>query len=236
MIRMTSGQQTAFAIWRKAMKHSHKKLRIEEELAVDSQEDGMNEERSFLHPVSSEYVTTFEGEMNIVERGISLKGLRTILYEFLMYEDSFERFKAEDNDTKESFHCEGEYLIHMLVKPETKPSACYVEHLYGVFHKRSMNAKSDKETERISTEFVETLGTVNVFVSHAWQYDFEKVVKSIAHWEENWEKTNGPRHETFFYFLDYFAVNQHKPETDLKNLNIVIQKSKVTCLYPVALE
>merc|ERR1719320_467579 len=44
------------------------------------------------------------------------------------------------------------------------------------------------------------------------------------------EDLNGKTHETFFYFLDYFAVNQHNSGDDLRKMRHVIRNSKVTCL------
>jgi len=117
----------------------------------------------------------------------------------------------------------------MLVKPETRKNDCYIELLYGVF-RRMVTCSKDEEIASIEKELDETLGAVNVFVSHTWHYHFKTLVESIEAWEKNWEKVNGEEHETFFYFVDYFAVNQHNQASDLSKLQDVVRHAKVTCL------
>merc|ERR1719233_79126 len=87
-----------------------------------------------------------------------------------------------------------------------------------------------QEADRLIAELDETLGAVNVFISHSWEYDFEMLVDAIEEWEKNWETQNKKKHATFFYFLDYFAVNQHNSDDDLRKMKDVIKKAKVTCL------
>jgi endonuclease/exonuclease/phosphatase family metal-dependent hydrolase len=182
--------------------------------------------------VSKNYVSalTCAEAMNVVDRGISLKGLRTIFNEYSKNEVRFEIFQKRVQEIGECIRCPGENLTHMLVKPETRVTECYIEFLYGVFLRKVEDAETAEKVDFIKKELVETLGTVNVFVSHTWQYQFQTLVEAVEQWEKNWEEVNGTKHETFYYFVDYFAVNQHDQKSDLDQLHEVVQKSKVTCL------
>jgi len=244
MARLESGQRTAKAILKKAMRHANQKAEKEkatktrrlqkvEEKVEEKDEKKMSlsvKERRYPHSIPSKYVSYLRGEMNIIDRGISLKGLRTILMEYLENRVSFEMFLQRNKDLLDVVRCPGETLVHMLVKPETRESDSYIEMLYGIYSRSSENCETDEEVKMVETELDETLGAVNVFVSHTWLYSFEMLVESIEEWELNWEKQNGKKHETFFYFIDYLAVNQHDMAADLSKLQEVVKNSKVTCL------
>jgi len=246
MARLVSGQRTASAIIKKAMRHANRKA--EEEKArkthklkeakknTEEKEGNMHslsvKKRKYPYSIPRQYVWYLPpgNVMNIVDRGISLKGLRTILAEYLKNQVSFEVFIQQNKDLQQCVRCPGESFVHMLVKPETRECDSYIEMLYGVYRKKVDMCNTDEEVNKVSIELDKTLGTVNVFVSHAWQYEFEMLVESIEEWESNWEKLNGTRHEPFFYFIDYLAVNQHNMAADLEKLQEVVQNSKVTCL------
>ena len=117
--------------------------------------------------------------MNVVARGISLKGLRTILNEYERNLESFKNFVEKNPRIKECVRCPGETVTHMLVKPETRQSDCYVELLYGVFNRKVRDATTDREVESITKDLEETLGAVNVFVSHTWKYNFATLINSV---------------------------------------------------------
>jgi len=238
-----SGGATAAAIVSKAMKNAHRKL--QEEKVFEEKEEKGDEvtganwplyKRKYGNSVTEKYVSFSPKHqiMDVVDRGISLKGLRTILEEYNKNAESFKNFQLRHPETEKFIRCPGENLTHMLVKPETRESDCYIELLYGVFLKKVMDTEAEEETEEevnfIKRELDETLGTVNVFVSHTWAYEFRTLFESVEQWEKNWEKVNGKKHQTFYYFVDYFAVNQHNQESDLSKLHEVVGKSKVTCL------
>jgi len=244
-----SAQRTTNLIENRAMKHAHKMRRIrslhEEKVGV-CEDDEYRSRRTSLARSNSirvksrgraeslfrKYARKFHGEMHIKDRGISLKGLKTILAEYLHNKESFATAKKESNQFNDLIDCSnGENLVNMIVKPETTHNFCYIELLYGLYHKSSIeDVWTTQEADRLIGELDETLGAVNVFISHSWQYDFEMLVDSVEQWEKNWEKQNKKEHATFFYFLDYFAVNQHNSDDDLRKMMDVIKKAKVTCL------
>lgn len=238
MARTKTGEKTAAAIVSKAMKNTKEKM---PQIVYEGKEEKVdgNKSTTFNLPpkksdypdsVSEKYLSYLPAPMDVVDRGISLKGLQTILEEYQKNEKSFENFKANRPEISENIRCPGENLTHMLVKPETRICDCYIEYLYAIFNRCARDAKTEKEVKFIEKESDDTLGKVNVFVSHTWQYKFEKLVGAIRLWEKNWEKVNGTKHETFYYFVDYFAVNQHNQEGDLLKLQEVVKNSKVTCL------
>jgi len=235
---LKSGEETAAAIVSKAMKNAYSKLQLAKTIDEQKEEKvdtgtGLQlppKRISYPHSVSKKFVSYLPGAMDVVDRGISLKGLRTILQEYLKNEDGFEAFKANHPEVGQHIRCPGENLTHMLVKPETRICECYIELLYGIFKRSAKNAETEEKVKFIKKESDETLGKVNVFVSHTWAYNFKTLVDSVQQWENNWEKANGKKHETFYYFVDYFAVNQHNQEGDLLKLHEAVQNSKVTCL------
>jgi len=217
----------------KAMKNTKKK-RLMANTIDEKQEEKVNEDTASqlkkAHCPQLKILSHQLPKTDVVDRGISLKGLRTILEEYRKNIYSFQAYRdshREKGDTKPN----GDFLVWMLVKPETRTFNCsYIEHLNRILSRSLHNPKHDEWVNFIKTEKDEILGKVNVFVSHAWAYDFQTLVESVEQWEKNWEKVNGSRHETFYYFIDYFAVNQHNQKDDLSKLQEVIRVSKVTCL------
>jgi len=65
------------------------------------------------------------------------------------------------------------------------------------------------------------IGKVRFFVSHAWRYKFAELVQAIERFENGDKKREGA-----YYFIDYFAVNQWKPKSDLGKLGEVIKQSE----------
>jgi len=242
MKRLKSGMETQTAIERKAMRRVSQKAYDKKAIVIRKLEKVEKKEESehslpvvrrpYPWSIPAKYVSYFKSKkkMDITDRGISLKGLKTILQEYQRNKESFNKFIEENDDFKKCCRCPGECLTHMLVKPETRESDCYIEMLYGIYNRECDLCETDEEVDEVSKELDETLGAVNVFVSHAWQYEFEMLIESIEAWESNWEKQNGKKHKTFFYFLDYFAVNQHNQSADLGKLEDVIKHSKVTIL------
>jgi len=93
----------------------------------------------------------------------------------------------------------GERLVHFIVKKHCAKEKCsYVE----LLSKTQANLKY--------------LGRCNVFISHAWQYDFGDLVSTIQKFTESHPN------EQFYFFLDYLAVNQYTPLEDLSNLQRMI--------------
>lgn len=132
--------------------------------------------------------------MNTIKnRGVSIEVFRELRKEFLKVKD-----RTKKGSRKLTF---GERLVEFVVKPATNNAkVSYVELL---------------ASREESKDFV---GTCNVFVSHAWKYDFEELVDALEEFEQLAVKK-------IYYFCDYFAVNQHKPTEDLKFL----EEMAVTC-------
>jgi len=217
----------------KAMKNAPKKSEANSDEKKEEDDKNLKiVKHTYKHSVGPEYVSFRpDGEvMDIVDRGISLKGLRTIYEEYCKNEKSFEIVKKDNPDIARCVRSPGENVTHMLVKPETRNTDSYIELLWGVFRRSVQVATTEEDVHFINKELDETLGPVNVFVSHTWHYEFKTLIESVENWEKNWEKVNSKKHETFYYFIDYFAVNQHNQEGDLKNLQKVVEKAKVTCL------
>jgi len=75
------------------------------------------------------------------------------------------------------------------------------------------------------------IGKVQFFVSHAWKYTFSELVQGIERFEKDDEKRAGA-----YYFIDYFAVNQNKPQNDLESLSWIIKNSDALVLVLSPLE
>jgi len=114
----------------------------------------------------------------------------------------------------------GECIVDGLVKPVTETRKCsYATHLY-----------QDPNTRNL-------VGKCNTFLSHPWSADFQITVAAIVEYEKTLPKGSPPK----FYFVDYFAVNQHSPGSDLKQLEDLVGLSDTLVLMarpwknPVAL-
>jgi len=74
-------------------------------------------------------------------------------------------------------------------------------------------------------------GDATVFVSHAWRNTFGALVDAISSWESEEKSRQG-----VYYFLDIFAVNQHKPASDLRCIKTLIANSNTHLLILSPLE
>jgi len=103
----------------------------------------------------------------------------------------------------------GESIVDGLVKPETKTSKCsYCSHLY-----------KNRRTRHL-------VGRINTFVSHPWRTDFQITVDALVEYEKALPEGSPPQ----FYFVDYFAVNQHSPGKDLRRLADLVGLSDTLAL------
>jgi len=109
----------------------------------------------------------------------------------------------------------GEELREAFIWPRTRSSGC---------------SYSEWLTQNPDTNSL--VGEINIFISHAWKYKFEDLVSCIRQFEE-FDKELAHR-RPFYYFIDYFAVNQHSPGQDLGLLQNMIYKSEAVllCLSP----
>merc|ERR1719513_448180 len=111
--KASSGQKTADAMMRRAMRHARRKKqqKVDAEKAkeagkpkVEEKGEGAEEKKKgaahnlaimkkeYPFSVSNKYVSYIpKGEMDVVDRGISLTGLRAILMEYLRNEEDFEK-------------------------------------------------------------------------------------------------------------------------------------------------
>jgi len=103
----------------------------------------------------------------------------------------------------------GERIVDGLVKPATKSRRCsYCTHLHQNPSTRNL------------------VGRINTFVSHPWRTDFQITVDALVEYEKALPKGSPPQ----FYFVDYFAVNQHSPGKDLKRLADLVGLSETLAL------
>jgi len=113
----------------------------------------------------------------------------------------------------------GDQIVEGFVKPLTAThNLSYVEHFYQEYRSRNF------------------VGECNTFVSHPWSGDFEDLIAALSEYEKNLPENP----EKIYYFVDYFAVNQHAND-DLNTLSSLVQKCKTLVLMakpwekPVAL-
>jgi len=177
----------------------------------------------------------------ITDRGLSLRALIAIREEVRARSDECKKYREsvgdEDvwraipgrNGGRPLIDVEGEYLKHLMVKPETRRyKKTYFEHINQVYQKAVMDAPNDEEREKAQNEYKRNVGPVNIFVSHAWKFGFIDVVNAVEGWQKEWEaREKKYDHAPFLYFFDYFAVNQHNPAADLPGLEKVILESKL---------
>ena len=97
----------------------------------------------------------------------------------------------------------GEKIRDGLVMPRTRTNEwSYSEQLYYNENTRHL------------------VGQCTTFLSHPWSANFNDTVLAIEEYEKNLP-ANSPQQ---FYFVDYFAINQHQPKTDLKELGALVIK------------
>jgi len=111
----------------------------------------------------------------------------------------------------------GNDIRKLLTLPETKSRRCSLAELYG---------------GPLGRDSKPLVGKMRFFVSHAWSYQFSKLVEAI----ENFElEGNGNEREGAYYFIDYFAINQWESACELKSLEALIKGSDalVLVLWPL---
>jgi len=158
------------------------------------------------------YENTVIDDIDLSNRGVRLEVLLKICDDV-----DAGRLKVPSDDKKRSA---GERLVDGLVKPVTDTRKCsYATHLW-----------QDPNTRHL-------VGKCNVFLSHPWSGDFKDTVAALDEWEMTLPKGSPPK----FYFVDYFAVNQHSPGADLEQLAELVGLSDTLVLMakpwknPVAL-
>jgi len=111
------------------------------------------------------------------------------------------------NDGRKRSH--GEHIVDGLVKPRTQTRKCsYCTYLYQNHTTRNL------------------VGRINTFVSHPWRADFQITVDALVEYEKSLPEDSEPQ----FYFVDYFAVNQHSPGKDLRRLADLVGLAKTLAL------
>merc|ERR1719397_532333 len=132
-----------------------------------------------------------DARKDIFCRGVTFEVLQSVL-ELLQ---KCKNFPPEESNNDRVLSA-GERLVQRVIIPATKKWKCS----YAELLKKNV-------------------GAVNVFISHAWKYNFEELVNAIGNFEK--QKCDGIKR---YYFLDYLAVNQNRDggkclaSHDLKNL------------------
>jgi len=158
------------------------------------------------------FETTFGDDVELSHRGVRLEVLQKICKEV-----EAGRLQVPADDKERS---PGERIVDGLVKPVTDTRKCsFATHLLQEPSTRNL------------------VGKCNTFVSHPWSADFQVTVAALVEYEKALPKGSTPK----FYFVDYFAVNQHSPSNDLKQLADLVGLSDTLVLMarpwenPVAL-
>jgi len=141
---------------------------------------------------------------DIFHRGVSIKILRDLKKEWNLIRKKVvtKRSYSRPDATREASN--GEKVVELIVKEKCGDvESSYVELLNN------------------EIPYKDAIGECNVFISHAWQYDFGDLMSAI----EDFERDNSNK-EKFYYFLDFIAVNQFKPDADLKNLQNLVYRCK----------
>jgi len=196
---------------------------------VKEAEEGAAELSKFLGPEKN-------NPPQLWKRGLSLSVLMSIKQEL---EKQQELQVGEDGkilpkweshihlDKDRNMICPGEKLSAYIVFAETKAAKeTYFEHIERIFAKNEAEAKTEEDKAKVRQEKADNMGTVNVFVSHAWRYDYCHVVQCVQDWETNYRVEERCPKKKFFYFLDYFAVSQHNAADDLKKIEFAIENAK----------
>ena len=151
--------------------------------------------------------------LRMMDRGVSLQVLKDIVSKLSEENEKIAR------DVIGRVPSPGESVVHGLVKTIVKDQS-FSEYLKN----RSSSAH--------------LVGKINVFVSHAWGSSFQNTVNAIEVFEEQFPA----KERNFFYFVDFFAVNQYDPKKDLDQLGEIAQRSQKLLLMvapwerPVTLE
>jgi len=168
--------------------------------------------RQIRSSASEDAVSLKPTEYPIFERGLTLEALLMIAQDI---KDN--RANLPDDIKKLS---PGNEIVTGFVKPVTAThKLSYVEHFYQKYLSNNL------------------VGKCNTFLSHPWSGDFEDVIAALSEYEKNLPEKS----EENYYFVDYFAVNQHNANEDLNTLSSLIQNCKTLVLMakpwekPVAL-
>merc|ERR1719357_1721266 len=114
------------------------------------------------------------------DRGISIDILKNLATQYNETRGQEYVIELSDGTTRQASN--GERLVHFIVKKHCANEKCsYVE----LLSKTQANLKY--------------LGRCNVFISHAWEYDFGDLVSAIQKFTESHPN------EQFYFFLDYLA-------------------------------
>jgi len=111
----------------------------------------------------------------------------------------------------------GTRLKKLLILRETNTRRCSLAELY------------EDQIDHYSK--LPVIGKVRFFISHSWAYQFSSLVEAIERFEQG-----NPDRTGAYYFIDYFAVNQWKPDKDLNALANLIQRSEAVVLVLLPLE
>lgn len=129
-------------------------------------------------------------------RGVSIKILRDILEEWNKL-PSKKRFNGKGSMTN------GEKLVKYIIKEKCDDLECsYVELLSR------------------ENSYRDAIGVCNVFISHAWMYDFKDLMSAIEEFEAEHENMK------LYYFLDFLAVNQFNPRPELDKVPDMVSRCK----------
>jgi len=132
--------------------------------------------------------------LSLIDRGLSFAALLKI------YEEIQAGLELPPDNKDRS---PGEKIVDGLVKPQTKANQwSYVQELY---HNKSTN---------------HMVGSCTSFLSHPWLMSFDDTFAAI----KEHERCLPAGHPQQFYFVDYFAVNQHAPHEDLPQLSETVYK------------
>jgi len=131
---------------------------------------------------------------NFFFRGVSIKILREVLEEWnkVPVKKSFSGGRQMSN---------GEKMIECIVKERCADLKCSYVELLG----RDNSYQDD-------------IGECNVFISHAWKYDFKDLMSAVEEFESEHQNVK------LYYFLDLLAVNQFNPLSDLNNLQDMVSR------------
>jgi len=94
------------------------------------------------------------------------------------------------------------------VKPWTKANKCSLAEEFA-------NKKGTKHL----------VGRCTAFVSHPWSVNFKVTLSAVVEYEKRL-----PAGKKEFYFVDYFCINQHLPENELKMLATLVKKCRTLLL------
>jgi len=161
---------------------------------------------------SEDAISRVPREFPIIERGLRLEAL------LMIAQDIKDKRANLPDDIKEL--SPGDQIVTGFVKPVTaKHNLSYVEHFYQKYLSRNL------------------VGECNTFLSHPWSGNFEDLIAALSEYEKNLPEKS----QKNYYFVDYFAVNQHYAYDDLNTLSSLIQNCKTLVLMakpwekPVAL-